>query len=120
MATTVGTHEAKTRLSEYLNRVAYGGERIVVERHGKPIAALVSVEDLRRLEALTPPPSDEATDEERDARFRESLKKAGIVVRWPTGKPISRQERHPITFEGPPLSEDIIADRRERDRLLSG
>ena len=36
----VGTHEAKTHLSEYLNRVRYGGERIVIERHGKPVAAL--------------------------------------------------------------------------------
>ena len=36
----VGTHEAKTHLSEYLNRVRYGEERMVIERHGKPAAAL--------------------------------------------------------------------------------
>ena len=47
----VGTHEAKTHLSEYLNRVHYGGERIVIERHGKPVAALMSTEDLERLES---------------------------------------------------------------------
>lgn len=28
----VGTHEAKTRLSEYINRVRYGGERVLIER----------------------------------------------------------------------------------------
>jgi prevent-host-death family protein len=34
----VGTHEAKTHLSEYINRVRYRGERILIERHGKPAA----------------------------------------------------------------------------------
>jgi hypothetical protein len=29
----------------------YGGERVMVERHGKPGAAIVSTEDLRLLEA---------------------------------------------------------------------
>jgi prevent-host-death family protein len=120
MATSVGTHDAKTHLSDYLNRVAYGGERIVVERHSKPVAALVSVEDLQKLEELDRHHDDEATDEEKEARFRESLRKAGVVVHWPSGKPVPREERQLIRVEGPPLSDDIIADRRERDRLLSG
>ena len=42
----------KARLSELVGRVAYGRERIVVLRRGRPMAALVSVEDLRRLETL--------------------------------------------------------------------
>ncbi|MEJ5200333.1 MAG: type II toxin-antitoxin system Phd/YefM family antitoxin [Anaerolineae bacterium] len=33
-------------------RVAYKGERMVVERRGRPMMALVSIEDLRRLEEL--------------------------------------------------------------------
>jgi prevent-host-death family protein len=49
MATRLSVNEAKTRLSEYLNRVNYRGERFVVERHGKPVGALVSLEDLARL-----------------------------------------------------------------------
>ncbi len=48
----IGTREVKDRLSEYLNRVAYGGERIVILSRGRPKAALISVEDLRRLEEL--------------------------------------------------------------------
>jgi len=39
-------------LGDTLNRVAYRGERIILERHGKAVAALVSVEDLSLLEAL--------------------------------------------------------------------
>lgn len=44
--------EVRDALAEALNRVAYGGERIVLERHGKQLAALVPVEDLELLEEL--------------------------------------------------------------------
>ena len=40
---TVGAFEAKTHLSALLDRVA-GGEEVVITKHGKPIAKLVSVE----------------------------------------------------------------------------
>ncbi len=39
-------------LADALNRVAYSGERILLQRRGKDIAALVSKEDLALLEAL--------------------------------------------------------------------
>ena len=38
--TTVGAFEAKTKLSELLDRVERG-EEIVITRHGKPVARLV-------------------------------------------------------------------------------
>jgi prevent-host-death family protein len=41
--TTVGTFEAKTHLSELLERVARG-ERIVITNRGKPVAMLVPPE----------------------------------------------------------------------------
>jgi prevent-host-death family protein len=44
--------EARDALAEALNRVAYAGERIVLERHGKSLAALIPVEDLELLEEL--------------------------------------------------------------------
>ncbi len=47
-----GTADVKTRLSEFINRVLYRDERIIISRRGKPIAALISLEDLHRLEAL--------------------------------------------------------------------
>ena len=52
MAVSTDTSHLKARLSEFIGRVAYGRERLLVLRRGKPVAALVSVEDLRRLEAL--------------------------------------------------------------------
>jgi prevent-host-death family protein len=50
--TTVTAAEARTMFGELLSKVGYGGERIVVKRREKEVAALVSVEDLRRLEAM--------------------------------------------------------------------
>lgn len=44
--------EIKARLSELINQVALKQERLIVLRRGRPVAALVSIEDLHRLEAL--------------------------------------------------------------------
>ena len=52
MARSFNTADVKARLSELISRVAYGHERLIVLRRGKPVAALVSFEDLSRLEAL--------------------------------------------------------------------
>jgi prevent-host-death family protein len=48
----VQASEARQRLPDLLNRVYQGKTRIVVERSGIPVAAIVSVEELRHLEAL--------------------------------------------------------------------
>ena len=39
--TSVNTHEAKTRLSELLAKVETLQERVVICRHGKPVAELI-------------------------------------------------------------------------------
>lgn len=44
--------EARKNFSEILNRVSVRGDRVVMERHGKSIAAMISMEDLALLEAL--------------------------------------------------------------------
>ena len=44
--------DARQKLADTINRVAYGKERIVLRRRGKDIAALVPVEDLALLEEL--------------------------------------------------------------------
>lgn len=38
--------EARAQLSELVNRVGYGKERIILTRHGKPLVALVPAEAL--------------------------------------------------------------------------
>jgi prevent-host-death family protein len=49
---TIDTSIARDSMSDTINRVSYGKERIVIKRHGKELAALVPIEDLRLLEEL--------------------------------------------------------------------
>ncbi|MEU3505346.1 type II toxin-antitoxin system Phd/YefM family antitoxin [Streptomyces hundungensis] len=51
MAYEIPVTQARAELAELINRVVYGGERVVVTRHGKPLVALVSAADLEELEA---------------------------------------------------------------------
>ncbi|MFE9120251.1 type II toxin-antitoxin system Phd/YefM family antitoxin [Streptomyces sp. NPDC007172] len=51
MAYEIPVTQARAELAELINRVVYGGERVVVTRHGKPLVALVSAADLEKLEA---------------------------------------------------------------------
>lgn len=44
--------EARNRFADIVNDVAFRGERVILQRHGKDIAAVVPVEDLALLEAL--------------------------------------------------------------------
>lgn len=44
--------ELRSSLSEKLNQVAYGKERVIITRHGKAVAALVPIEDAQLLEEL--------------------------------------------------------------------
>lgn len=58
--TQVSIGQVKRDISELVNRVAFGHERIVLTSRGKPKAAIVSMEDLARL-----------TDERRQQRQRQ-------------------------------------------------
>ncbi|MCO6009581.1 type II toxin-antitoxin system Phd/YefM family antitoxin [Actinoallomurus purpureus] len=50
MTREVPVTQARAELAELVNRVGYTGERILLTRHGKPLAALVPVEDLEALD----------------------------------------------------------------------
>ena len=47
--TKVSIGQVKRDISELVNRVAYGGERIVLTSRGKPKAVLVSIQDFEQL-----------------------------------------------------------------------
>ncbi|KOT79227.1 MULTISPECIES: type II toxin-antitoxin system Phd/YefM family antitoxin [Streptomyces] len=51
MAYEIPVTQARAELADLINRVVYGGERVVVTRHGKPLVGLVSAADLERLDA---------------------------------------------------------------------
>jgi len=48
--TCVSIGRVKRDISDLVNRVAYGGERVVLTSRGKPKAAIVSIRDYERLE----------------------------------------------------------------------
>jgi len=48
----IGVAEIRNNLADALNRVAYSGERVILQRRGKGVAALVSMEDLALLETI--------------------------------------------------------------------
>ena len=50
--TAVTAKQLKESSAEVIGRVQYGHERVVVTRHGKEVAAVVSIEDARLLECL--------------------------------------------------------------------
>lgn len=52
MSDPISTAEARDRFSEVLNRAAFGKERVVLTRRGKPLAAVVPIEDVEALEAM--------------------------------------------------------------------
>ncbi|MBI4590825.1 MAG: type II toxin-antitoxin system Phd/YefM family antitoxin [Candidatus Rokubacteria bacterium] len=43
---------ARNAFSDVVNKVAYGADRVIIERRGKPVAAVIPMEDLRLLELL--------------------------------------------------------------------
>jgi len=59
MSHQVPLTQARAELADLVNKVAYGGERVVLTRHGKPLAAIVSADDFAILEqagTTTPTP----------------------------------------------------------------
>jgi prevent-host-death family protein len=96
--------QAKNTLSSLINKVAYGKVRILLESRGKPKAALVSTDDLARLERLEQGQQADGTRLQLLAQAR-SLRK----------KILARRKR--------PLTDSVKAlerVRNERDRGLSG
>lgn len=68
----IGAYEAKTRLSDLLDRVAQG-ESITITRHGVPVATLQPVAPKRER------PVREVIEELR--RFRKGNRLAGLTIR---------------------------------------
>jgi prevent-host-death family protein len=46
---TIRTADVRSNFSDIVNRAAYRKERVIITRHGKPIAAIIPIEDLDRL-----------------------------------------------------------------------
>ena len=102
----VSIGRVKRDISELLNRVAYGGERIVLTSRGRPKAAIVSIDDYERLE------QEEATEslEEWDAWLAESDRLVASIM----------EERGDKPLDVDALWEAARADLEERDAHILG
>lgn len=56
---TVSSEEVRDGLGELINRVAYGGERVMVTRRGKKIVGIITAEEMELLEAVLDAIEDE-------------------------------------------------------------
>ena len=104
---TVGIAEIKRSISTIVNRVAFGRERIVLTSRGRPKAALVSIEDLQKLESLektTFPPSR--------AQQKAALAMAQAV------REMTLARRGGVPFSD--VADDLRRLREERDLELAG
>ncbi|MGW1913588.1 type II toxin-antitoxin system Phd/YefM family antitoxin [Streptomyces sp. NPDC002076] len=89
MAYEIPVTQARAELADLINRVVYGGERVVVTRHGKPLVALVSAADLERLDALEEPA------EEQIVRSVSGVREAGSAAREQQRFGIAAEHRGP-------------------------
>jgi prevent-host-death family protein len=98
MGRSVSATEARIHFGDLLQRVANGGEPVIVERGGVPQAVVLSIAEYERLSACAAPTG-----------WRDRARAARDLVRVELG-----------TTEIP-RSEDVIrALREERDRQLDG
>jgi prevent-host-death family protein len=74
MARKVNVSQVRAAFAEAVKRAAYAGERTVIRRRGKEVAAVVPAEDLKTLEAL----EDRLDLEEA----RKIMKKPGRLIPW--------------------------------------
>jgi prevent-host-death family protein len=103
----VSMTELRQNLGDLVNRAAYG-ERVILVSRGQPRAAIIGIDELRRLEQLS---TEHAAQRDRFARALESADRVRERIRrW--------QEAHGI--QPGDSVEDLRQLREERDDQLTG
>jgi prevent-host-death family protein len=69
---TLSCAEAQAQFDDLLKRTAKHKERVVLTRRGKPVAALMTIEDLNLLEAI-----EDQLDAEEFQRAKEEFERSG-------------------------------------------
>lgn len=76
MSDTLNSTDARERLADVLNRVAYAGDRVRITRRGKVVAAVVPIGDLEMIERL----ENELDVREAEKSLREARKKGTTAL----------------------------------------
>jgi len=70
----MATSEARDNFTELINRAAYSGERTVIRRRGKGMAAIVPMEDFDLLEKV-----EDLIDRDLLKKARAEVRRAGTI-----------------------------------------
>jgi prevent-host-death family protein len=76
--TKITASRLREDLASTINKVAFGRERIILQRNGKDVAALVSIEDLTLLRKLE--------DRLDLADMNQAIEEPGANIRWEDAK----------------------------------
>jgi prevent-host-death family protein len=106
--------DARAQFSELVDRVRYTHERIAVTKHGKPVAFLVSTEDMQKLQEATPVRSGRRPSEVL-AAHRETIRQ--VVARYHCTNPrVFGSVVHGTDRAGSDL--DLLVDATSRTSLF--
>ncbi len=107
MTREIPVTQARDELADLVNRVAYGDERIVLTRHGRPVAALVSPSDLAGLEQADSDRQDQ-TRQHQSVTLTEAGQRAGPTQLRPVSpaEPLRIAAEHSPPGPGTTLSPD--------------
>jgi len=98
---SIGVGQMKSKLSEVIGRVTYGGFRYIVEKRGKPTAAVIAIQDLQKLEKV-----------ERDSR-QKGKGESSIIAEF-------RKFRHTVQKRRGYLSDSAELIRKMREERIHG
>jgi prevent-host-death family protein len=104
--THVSIGRVKRDISELVNRVAYGGERIVLTSRGKPKAALVSISDYDRLAG-----QDATRKRARWQAWQQEVRELGAAI-------LQRRQGKPVDVDA--LWDEVREEREARDDRILG
>ena len=96
MTRMVSIADAKSGLSELVNQVAFGHERVVIARRGKPLVALVTLEELDELDHMRKPDTP--------------VNLAAIAGQWPDFEEIEPHIEQAFTARGRASSRPVSLD----------
>ena len=84
MTEKVSTLDVRQRIGDMLNRVALRHDEFIIERKGKPMAALVPVERLEQIQSFARRHALESMDRQRAGRLtdRQATELALEAQRW--------------------------------------
>ncbi len=81
--TRVSVADARKDFAEIINRATYAHERTIIARHGTDVAAVISIDELRLLDALIEKWEDEADIADANAALLEARED---LIPWETIK----------------------------------